>query len=276
MDKNLITRAITGAVYVATAVGCTLYGEVTLAILSAIIAIFCIREYYTLCGLGGKGSIFYQSMGALLLATFFGISMLVDDHAASFEWVALTVILLAGWVYYVLKNSLQIEHAAKFILGWLYILIPMFLFYKTSMLTGTYDGMGVLMVFVLLWSTDTFAYLVGRKWGKHKLAPGISPGKSIEGFIGGLIGSMLVAVIFYYQLNQNELSFYLGAAAIICIFGVLGDLMESKIKRQAGVKDSGNLLPGHGGFLDRFDSMLLAAPAYYVYCRIYFLGDLGL
>jgi len=267
MDKNLITRAVTGAVYVIAAMGCTFYGEVTLAIFSAVFAVFCLREFYPLCGLNHKGNIFFMIIGVLLMASFLGISILFEESNPAYETGFLIAALGAGWVYYVLQKSLQIQHLALYILGWFYILVPMFLFYKTSTLTGEYNGTGMLMVFVLLWSTDTFAYLVGRKWGKHKLAPGISPGKSIEGLIGGMIGSLLVAAAFFYAQNEQSLAFYLGAALVISVFGVLGDLMESKIKRQAGVKDSGDLLPGHGGFLDRFDSMLLAAPAYYIYCR---------
>lgn len=269
MDKNLITRAITGAVYVLAAMGCTLYGEVPLAIFSAVIAVFCLREFYPLCGLNHKGNIFFMIIGVLLMASFFGISILLEESNPAYETGFLIAALGIGWVYYVLQKSMQIQHVAIYIIGWFYILLPMFLFYKTSTLTGEYNGTDMLMVFVLLWSTDTFAFLVGRKLGKHKLAPGISPGKSIEGLVGGLVGSLMVAAVFFYAQDEQGLTFYLGAALVICVFGVLGDLMESKIKRQAGVKDSGNLLPGHGGFLDRFDSMLLAAPAYYIYCRLY-------
>ncbi|MBO4328729.1 MAG: phosphatidate cytidylyltransferase [Bacteroidales bacterium] len=123
----------------------------------------------------------------------------------------------------------------------------------------------LLLVFVLLWVNDTFAYLTGRLLGKHKLFERISPGKTIEGSIGGLMFTMAGIMVFSHYVDW--LSWYqaLGMGLIAVIFGTLGDLCESMLKRQAGVKDSGKLIPGHGGILDRFDSVLFAVPFVYVY-----------
>ncbi len=117
-----------------------------------------------------------------------------------------------------------------------------------------------LSMFLLVWTFDTFAYLVGRKLGVHKLAPKISPLKTIEGFVGGLVFSTIVAAILYFSIADLPWWFWAGGVFIVAVPGTLGDLAESWLKRKAGVKDSGNLMPGHGGFFDRFDSLLVVIP----------------
>ena len=117
-----------------------------------------------------------------------------------------------------------------------------------------------IFVFLIIWGTDSFAYIFGRKFGKHKLAPDISPNKTIEGSIGGVIGSLglgLLVVPFYNPVNFSVLEFVLLIVSL-SVFGQLGDLVESAYKRQFNVKDSGKLFPGHGGVLDRFDSTFFA------------------
>ena len=128
-----------------------------------------------------------------------------------------------------------------------------------------YSPRMVLLVFVLLWANDTFAYLTGRLLGKHKLFERISPGKTIEGSIGGLVFTMVGIVVFSHYVDWLSLHQAIGMGLIAVVFGTLGDLCESMLKRQAGVKDSGKLIPGHGGILDRFDSVLFAMPFVFVF-----------
>ena len=123
----------------------------------------------------------------------------------------------------------------------------------------------LLLVFVILWANDTFAYLTGRLLGKHKLFERISPGKTIEGSIGGLVFTLAGIMLFSHYVDWLSLWQAIGMGLIAVVFGTLGDLCESMLKRQAGVKDSGNLIPGHGGVLDRFDSVLFAVPFVYVF-----------
>ena len=118
----------------------------------------------------------------------------------------------------------------------------------------------LLLVFILLWANDTFAYLTGRLLGKHKLFVRISPGKTIEGSIGGLVFTLAGIIVFSHYADWLSLKAAIGMGLIAVVFGTLGDLCESMLKRQAGVKDSGRLIPGHGGILDRFDSVLFALP----------------
>ena len=113
----------------------------------------------------------------------------------------------------------------------------------------------------MIWCNDTFAYICGKLLGKHKLYEKISPKKTIEGFIGGVIFTQIAALIIYYNTQLNaSLLFWLVLAFVVSLMGTIGDLIESKYKRQAGVKDSGAIMPGHGGILDRLDSIIFAAP----------------
>jgi len=126
------------------------------------------------------------------------------------------------------------------------------------------------VIFIIIWASDSFAYLSGKYFGKHKLAEKISPKKTIEGFVGGLAGSLLTALLIYFSgwSIDLELFEFIIMSLIIVIFGTFGDLLESRFKRLAGVKDSGNIIPGHGGILDRLDSFILAVPFVFAYLLI--------
>lgn len=122
--------------------------------------------------------------------------------------------------------------------------------------------------FALIWINDTFAYLVGKNFGKQKLFPSISPKKTVEGFLGGLLFSCITSYFIAKFTDTLNFNYWLIMAVIISTFGTLGDLIESKFKRQAKVKDSGSIMPGHGGLMDRLDSMIFAAPFIYLFLRI--------
>ena len=130
-----------------------------------------------------------------------------------------------------------------------------------------YFGAQVLLfVFILVWAADTGAYFCGKKFGKHKLAPNVSPGKTIEGFVGGVVSAMIVAFAgsHFFAIPSEKIVFFIIGTFITSIISALGDLSESILKREAGLKDSGNLLPGHGGILDRIDSLTAAVPVFSV------------
>ena len=181
------------------------------------------------------------------------------------------------YLLYVVCRSTFLPHQAMLpslgnsLIGQLYIAVPLALTIRLTLEVDPYssmtqyNGLLLLAIFIFIWVNDTGAYLVGSRWGKRRLAPSISPKKSVEGSIGGLLLVLLSAVILRLLLFP-ELSWLriLLIAAVVAIFGTIGDLFESSLKRQAGVKDSGKLIPGHGGILDRIDSLLLAVPAVYL------------
>lgn len=121
---------------------------------------------------------------------------------------------------------------------------------------------------MLIWVNDSFAYLTGKNFGKHKLYSKISPKKTIEGFAGGFIAAIIGGVFIFYLSNSHSLAHWIVIAAIVSVFGTIGDLIQSKFKRQAGVKDSGKIMPGHGGIFDRLDSILYASPFVFLYLQI--------
>jgi len=127
-----------------------------------------------------------------------------------------------------------------------------------------YGGALLLFVFLLVWAADTGAYFCGKRFGKHKLAPNVSPGKTVEGFVGGAVSSMVVAFVgsIAFDISADKMVLFFVASLITTLVSALGDLSESIFKREAGLKDSGNLLPGHGGILDRIDSLTAAVPVF--------------
>lgn len=181
------------------------------------------------------------------------------------------------YLLYVVCRSTFLPHQAMLpslgnsVIGQLYIAVPLALTIRLTLVVDPfssmtqYNGLLLLAIFIFIWVNDTGAYLVGSRWGKRRLAPNISPKKSVEGSIGGLLLVLLSAVVLRLLLFP-ELSWLriLLIAAVVAIFGTIGDLFESSLKRRAGVKDSGKLIPGHGGILDRIDSLLLAVPAVYL------------
>jgi len=133
--------------------------------------------------------------------------------------------------------------------------------------------LSILSVFILIWVNDTFAYLIGKSFGKHKLLERISPKKTIEGFLGGAAFTLVTSYLLTYLYTENNTTtinstFWIVQALIIIIFATLGDLVESKFKRSANVKDSGNIMPGHGGILDRLDSVIFVAPFVFLFYQI--------
>lgn len=136
-------------------------------------------------------------------------------------------------------------------------------------LVRDFDHKWLLFLFFIVWASDTFAYFTGMAFGKKKLIPEVSPGKTVEGLLGGIIGALIIALIMNYLIFKINVFIILLIAVSVIIAGIIGDLTESMLKRSASVKDSGRLIPGHGGVLDRFDSVLFAAPVLYFY--LYFL-----
>jgi phosphatidate cytidylyltransferase len=169
------------------------------------------------------------------------------------------------------KHEKPIDNISKTLFGIIYVPLPFALlnfFYMPSIAGNEIHPSILLGFFLILWTSDTFAYLSGMAFGKHKLFERISPKKTWEGSIGGLIFGMVMSWVLSIYFNDLSLLQWLSIGLITIVFGTFGDLAESMIKRSMNVKDSGKLLPGHGGLLDRFDAALLAAPAVFIYLVI--------
>ena len=178
--------------------------------------------------------------------------------------LVITFIIITLLITILFKKDINLADISATLLGILYV--P-FLIFHVSYLDGTKY---IWLVFIIAFGTDTFAYIAGNLFGKRKLCPTISPKKTIEGSIGGVIGSLFLTIIFAIVMELNPLWKLMILSVLTSIISQLGDLIASKIKRMAKVKDYGFIMPGHGGILDRFDSIILAAPVIYYYVK-YFL-----
>ena len=252
-------RALTGTVYVAVLVaGLTLFQPQGSILLGLLLLTLSWPEAIRLFHLSSKGQLY----ALLLMAATIGAAYAQPD---SLE-IPLLAALSLGPLYLLFSPAIQLQGRALHLVLWLAPVV----FAWTHSLHQATGARFMLAVFVLIWTNDTFAYLGGRTWGKRKLWEALSPKKTREGFVVGLLTSMAASLAFD-ALFPGILPPYLWpfAAAMVAVFATLGDLLESKIKRQAGVKDAGTLIPGHGGILDRIDSFLMAWPAAYLCFLIY-------
>lgn len=163
------------------------------------------------------------------------------------------------------KSEKPFHNIAYTLMGVAYASFPFILFYALAYLDGSYNAHYPLAFLIMLWCNDTGAYLAGRQLGKRKLFERHSPKKTWEGFVGGVLSSIVAAYVIAMYFGDLPVGKWICMALIIAVFGTLGDLTESMLKRSFQVKDSGNLLPGHGGLLDRFDGLLMAAPLVYIF-----------
>ena len=274
--NNFIVRTITGVLFVAAVVTCFLNPR-AMALFFALVTGLSIWEF---CGLvnerpGVQVNRFISTVaGVYLFLAMAGYNSGITPSTVFIPYLVSIIYLMIAELY--LKAKDPINNWAYTMMSQLYIALP---FSLLNVLAYRWNGQEVqytylvpLSVFVFLWVNDSGAYLCGSLLGKHKLFPRISPGKSWEGSIGGGLLVVLIAVLVWYLTEQygvNDLRLsaceWAGLGLVIVVFGTWGDLIESLFKRTLGIKDSGNILPGHGGMLDRFDSSLLAIPAAVVY-----------
>ncbi|KXU56808.1 phosphatidate cytidylyltransferase [Prevotella bivia] len=277
-QSNFITRAIFGILFVVVMVGSFTRPDFMVG-LFAIITGLTIWEYTGLVN-SIKGVSVNRLISTIAGIYFFlavaGIELgMVRGFVIFVPYILCVVYLLVAELY--LKNENPIHSWAYTMLGQMYITLPLSLINILAFGSGDSEAMAEpnmllpLSIFILLWTNDTGAYCTGSLFGKHKLFPRISPGKSWEGSIGGGVLSLIVAGLIGYWANSNgevqslNIPVWIGLGLVVVVFGTWGDLVESLFKRTIGVKDSGKILPGHGGMLDRFDSSLLAIPAAVVY-----------
>ena len=267
--KELSTRALSGILYVALLILC-LKSQIALTVLFFVFGLICLAEFNKLIGLKGivpfivfivlyvifaywqhfanTGKGFTETTQILQVITLFVQLFLIKDLFSektiplfeSKRFVITTFYLTSGFIFLILIANYNKAFIPNILLG----------------------------AFILAWVNDTFAYLVGKNFGKQKLFPSISPKKTVEGFLGGLFFACVASYFISAYTETLNFTSWLIMAIIVSVFGTLGDLIESKFKRQANVKDSGVIMPGHGGLLDRLDSVIFAAPFIFLFLRL--------
>ena len=283
MDKNLIQRTISGAVYGLVIFLCTThFGSVYL---KDFLNINVKQEYLYLSlilffiAVGTWEAIKIMKFGegwwkwivfpvGFIVFYRFGIRFLNHDFYFIFniqELLGIALVFIASFTLFKYPNELYYDNGKL-----IFIVIYVFLSFSFALGLPMFNysekhfGWETFVLFTLIWSSDGFAYFAGRMFGKHKMAPKISPKKTWEGFAGGVICTLILG--FFIEQKMPELrGNWIIVGLLVSIFAPLGDLVESQLKRTFGVKDSGNIIPGHGGVLDRLDSFILCAPVIYLY-----------
>lgn len=262
--SGLVVRTAFGLMYAALFIGCLLLGPLATALFVAAMSWLCCFEFFRMMRLDGKVP---NELLGLAAAVLFPLSALVDPLWLS---ALLFVLVLSLGLWYVFSPRTRLADVAITAFGAMYtgFMLSAIVLLRDSVagLPGALLSVGVC---ASLWASDSVAYLVGSRVGKHKMVPKISPNKSWEGFAGGLAGSILIWLVLWATgLFGFDMPFAIGAGLAVSVLGVLGDLIESRIKRGVGVKDSGNLIPGHGGMLDRSDSLIFGCITAYLILKI--------
>ena len=290
--NETLKRAISGAIYIILLLSSILYSTESFFILFGIFLVIAIYEF---CNLIQTHKLFPILFGTLLyiaitlvshynkittnaVNTFFNTDFVIPVNIQELDIVLLVVSLVVSikcilFLFYDKFQKISTSSKYLYLLG--YIILPFIFITKISFGIKDYNPKIIIGLFILIWTNDTFAYIVGKSIGKNKLYEKISPKKTIEGFIGGIIFAILAGYLIskYYikanpQFSDKSIMIWTSIALIVGVVGTIGDLIESKFKRIAGVKDSGKIMPGHGGILDRLDSVIFVAPIIFLFYQI--------
>ena len=280
MKNNFIQRAITGIIFVGVLIGCILGGPISFTLLFALITALTIHEFGVIISKQPDVEInkpICMLAGVFLFFGFAYLGVMPGQTEILIPYLFLIIYLLVSELYLKKKNPLN--NWAYAMMSQIYIALSFAMLNvlayhsignegELSNYQVQYNPILPLSIFIFTWINDTGAYCTGMLFGKHRLFERISPKKSWEGSIGGGVFSIIAAIVMAHYFPFMPISIWIGLALTVVIFGTLGDLTESLLKRTIGIKDSGNILPGHGGILDRFDSTLMAVPAAVVYLYI--------
>lgn len=280
MKNNFIQRPITGIIFVGVLIGCILGGPISFTLLFALITALTIHEFGVIISKQPDVEInkpICMLAGVFLFFGFAYLGVMPGQTEILIPYLFLIIYLLVSELYLKKKNPLN--NWAYAMMSQIYIALSFAMLNvlayhsignegELSNYQVQYNPILPLSIFIFTWINDTGAYCTGMLFGKHRLFERISPKKSWEGSIGGGVFSIIAAIVMAHYFPFMPISIWIGLALTVVIFGTLGDLTESLLKRTIGIKDSGNILPGHGGMLDRFDSTLMAVPAAVVYLYI--------
>jgi len=257
---NLLRRATSGFIYAVLFITAIMYSKESYIILISLFGLISLREFLKL--LNFNNSVIYLLFVGLILMPYLPIH--------SFFIKLLLALSLSGSVQLLLnllfkRNKYPINFIQKFDICVRYLLFSFTFLILLPFVNGVYEQSVILTLIILIWVNDSFAFFVGKNLGKRKLFESVSPKKTVEGFFGGVLFSLIAAFILSYFCDFLSLTNLIVISLIASILGTAGDLVESKFKRQANTKDSGTIMPGHGGILDRLDSLLFVAPFVYLY-----------
>lgn len=266
--SNLTKRAIAGFVFTITVIGSALLGPWALGALFFFFAMVGLHEFYQMVSHDSSEkprTVFGFALGIGLYVMLMFYAMERFEGWLFWLLVPVIVLLLITELYHLDKRA--VDHISVTVMGLFYVIIPFAMVNTLAFITGKFQWEIPLGFFIILWGNDTAAYFTGRFLGRHKLYERVSPNKTWEGLFGGVaiaIAGGYVLSKYFLSLEETE---WMVVAAIIAVFANLGDLFESHLKRSYGVKDSGNIIPGHGGVLDRFDGLLIALPMVIFYLK---------
>jgi phosphatidate cytidylyltransferase len=266
-------RAITGFFFIIVMLGSVLWNHYVFGVFYLLLSGFCLWEFYRLVEKAGvKPSVISGLINGLFIYILFALMPYQEDYEIHKLLFLLPVTLSAILIQELFKkSSTPFTNIAYTYLGLIFVIIPFAFFHALAYIGNNFNFHFPLAFLLMLWANDTGAYLVGSKLGRTKLFERHSPKKTWEGFIGGMIITAGVAYIISIYYTEFGLQQWIWVGVLISCFGTTGDLIESMFKRSIDVKDSGGILPGHGGLLDRFDGFLMAAPIVYAY--LYFITN---
>lgn len=290
--NETLKRGISGAVYIALLLTSIQFSTESFIILFGVFLIIATYEFCNLVQLNKIFPILFVSLfyTTISLISFYkietenyinsiqngNITLTIDINLVNTILLITTLIVSVKCIFFLFDDRVQsISTPSKYLYLLGYILLPFIFIVKISFGIKDYNPKIIIGLFILIWTNDTFAYLVGKSIGKHKLLERISPKKTIEGFIGGVVFAIFTGYLIsklYIKaspsFSEKSILIWTTIALIVGVFGTIGDLIESKFKRIAGIKDSGKIMPGHGGILDRLDSVIFVAPIVYLFYQI--------
>lgn len=261
--KELVVRSLSGLLYISIVIFSLYSSREGFLILVLLLGLVTLREFLKLIRLKSLLAFF------LLPLFLYFLSYRIFDVRAVHLLLILTLLVNIFLLKDLLWTRLIPMFEKKKYIAIIFYLIGGFVFLSLiPWQDGSYLPETIVGLFVMIWSNDSFAYLIGKNFGKHKLLSRISPKKTVEGFLGGLVGAVLAALAVHAYFDLLPLWVCISMALIVSFLGTAGDLIQSRFKRQAGVKDSGILMPGHGGLYDRLDSIVYVSPFIYAFLQI--------
>lgn len=290
--NETLKRGISGAIYIILLLASILFSTESFFILFGVFLLIAVYEFCNLIQINKIFPLlfatllytsvtlitFYKSETELFLSQLLNRNVVITVNSTQLNIILLVITLVVSvkciiFLFYDSIQKISVSSKYLYLLG--YIILPFVFITKISFGVKDYNPKIIIGLFILIWTNDTFAYIVGKSIGKHKLLERISPKKTIEGFVGGIVFAVLAGFLiskFYIQaspkFSEKSILIWVTIALIVGILGTIGDLIESKFKRIAGVKDSGKIMPGHGGILDRLDSVIFVAPFVFLFYQI--------